>query len=416
MKLVSLVLLFLLPAGLARGADLAELQRMALENRQVIQRYEANLAKSIKGEAIARGGYYPSLDVSYSMNRLDEAADYEGRENSVAYGAVSWNLFAGFRDRYGIESAALLRAVEDYRLRSIRQDIALNVALAYLAIYNRQANLQVTEDSYNTLLKLYEDAENRFKVGLINKSELLKFKVDLDNAVLTRKKAGAELNKSVLRLEREIGADASLDQLAFTEFAELPGVAAYPELAKVMLAKRSELKALEEAARISALQVRAEQALYYPRIDLVGSYSRYDDDYLNGNGDNGSEELRAKLVLSMNLFDGFVRESRIGQARVEERAARYDLEELRAELETGLETLVLDYGVNAENVSVAAGSIEQAEENLRVTRLSYKEGVGTESELLDAISSLSRARFNYVAAKSAAFGGYFQITRAVEGF
>jgi hypothetical protein len=33
----------------------------------------------------------------------------------------------------------------------------------------------------------------------------------------------------------------------------------------------------------------------------------------------------------------------------------------------------------------------------------------------DAIANLSRARFNFVAAKSEGFANYFQIVRAVEG-
>lgn len=81
-----------------------------------------------------------------------------------------------------------------------------------------------------------------------------------------------------------------------------------------------------------------------------------------------------------------------------------------------LPTLFLTIRSGSENVTVAQSSIEQAKENLRITRMSYKEGLEKESDLLDAITNLSRAKYNYVAAKGEVFANYFKITRAVEGF
>lgn len=417
LDIVSICVAVILPVqAAAEGVDLASLQQTALANRHVIQKYEAQLEKSVENRVNAQSGYYPSLDLSYIANSLDEASLYEYRENSAASGRVSWNIFAGFRDKYTIASADLLHSAEQYKLQGIKQDIKLQVAMRYLAIYNWQANLQVAEDSYSTLLKLYEDTENRFAVGLIKKSELLKFKVDLDHAQINRERVKAGLEKSILFLQREIDAPVDGASLLFSEFSNLPSLAGYTQHEEIMLEKRSEIKALEEAMGAAELAVKAEKAAYYPRVDLVGSYSRYDDDYLPGNGDRYDEELRAQLVLSMNLFDGFGKKSRVSAARLEAQTIRYDLDELKRDLVTLLKNLFLDYDVNTKNVEVAFGSIKQAEENLRVTRLSYQEGITPEFELLEAISDLSRAQSNYVTAKSEVFADYFQIIRAVEDF
>jgi len=72
-----------------------------------------------------------------------------------------------------------------------------------------------------------------------------------------------------------------------------------------MLKNRSELLALTGLAESASMLVKAEQGSYYPQVDLIGSYSRYDDDFINGNGENSDEELRAQMVLSYTLFDGF---------------------------------------------------------------------------------------------------------------
>ena len=167
MKLFNFVIAFLILAGAGHAATLTELQQQALQNRKVIKKYEANLDISKNDESLARSSYYPSLDVSYSANSLDESSAVENRENSVAVGTITWNLFAGFQDKYRIKSAQLSKKAEELKLKGIRQDIQLNVALRYLTIYTRKASLQVARDSCTTLQKIYNDAENRFKVGLI---------------------------------------------------------------------------------------------------------------------------------------------------------------------------------------------------------------------------------------------------------
>jgi len=118
----------------------------------------------------------------------------------------------------------------------------------------------------------------------------------------------------------------------------------------------------------------------------------------------------------MNLFDGFSRESAISKARLTVREIQYDLAELQNTLDTDLANLFIDYKVSMANVEVAREDIKHAEENLRITQLKYKEGLQRESDLLDAVTNLSRARYNEVAVIRAVFENAFRITRMVEGF
>lgn len=417
MKRFSLILpILLFAASSAMALDLAEMQESATHNREIIKRYQVSLEKSGREVERARSGYYPSLDIGYKVNSLDEPTLYEHRENSSVYSIVTMNLFAGFRDRYSIESAQILQKVEGYRLQGIEQDIQLNVALRYLSVYERRANLTVTSDAYKTLERIYQDGQKRLQVGLIGQNELLKFKVDLDNANITEQKGQADLDKSVQLLGREINQSVRLEELSFDEFSQLPQVEEQKICQEKMLSGRSELLALEGLSESASIRVKAEQSAYYPQLDMVGSYSRYDDDFINGEGEITEEELRAQMILSMNLFNGFARESVISQAKLSAREIQYDLAELKNTLSTDLTNLFIDYRVSMANVEVAREDIRHAEENLRITQLKYKEGLQRESDLLDAVTNLSRARYNEVAVIRTVFENAFRITRMVEGF
>lgn len=418
MKLYSLLIttLLVLGAPAVYAIDLAEMQAMALNNRQVIRQYMTILEQSEQDIVRARSGYYPSVDITYSANSLDEGGLLEDKENSIAVGSVSYNLFAGFRDKYTLLSAEKQQEFEMHRLQSVKQDIQLNVALAYLGVTERQANRTVAESAFQTLEKVYQDGESRYQVGLIGKNELLKFRVDYDNADITLKAADADLKKSVNILSRQVGSDIALADLDFADFKKLPPLMDKEEHTRKMLAQRSEIRALEAVIEASAAKSKAELSDYYPRVDVVGSYRKYDDNYISGAGSMEDDELRAQLVMSMNLFQGFYTEATVARAKLETRSVQYELDELRNELTNQVANLYIDFIVSLENVVVARRSIEQAEENLRITQLKYSEGLERESDLLDAITSLSRAQYNLVAVRRTAFLNNFQLTRMIDGF
>jgi outer membrane protein len=416
MKLLSLIIMLVLCTSTGYAIELGKMQGMALGNRQVIQQYITKLEQSEQDIIRSKGGYYPFVDIGYTGNALDEQSPLEARLNSVAVARVSWNIFSGFRDKYNVQSAQMLREVEKYGLQGIRQDIQLNVALAYLAVYERRANRKVAESAFETLGKFYRDGESRFQVGLIGKNELLKFRVDYDNADIDLKAADADLKKSVNALSRQVGSEIKLSDLDFADFKTLPLLMDKEEYTDKMLAERSEIKALESVIGATQAQSEAELGGYYPSVNVVGSYRKYDDDFITGNGSVEDDELRAQLVLSMNLFQGFTTEATVARAKLETRSVGYQLDELRNDLVTDLDNRHIDFQVSLDNVGVANRSIEQAEENLRITQLKYDEGLQRESDLLDAITNLSRAQFNYVAVLKTVFSNDFQLTRMIEGF
>jgi outer membrane protein TolC len=405
----------LFSARAAHAVNLAELQAMAQSNRQVIQQYVTTLEQSEKDITRAKSGYYPFVDASYTQNELNKGGIMESKSNSVAQGRVGYNIFAGFRDKYTLQSAELRNQVERFRLQGIKQDVQLNVALAYLDVYERRANLKVAESAYQTLGKVFRDGESRYEVGLIGKNELLKFRVDYDNAYITVKAAEAGVKKSVEGLSRQVGGEIKLEELDFAEFKTMPAPVDRQEYTDKMLAARSEIKAMELGIDAATAQAEAEKAGYYPKVDVIGSYSKVDNEALTNFGAN-DEELRAQMVLSMNLFQGHSTEAAVAKAGLQARSQQYELEELKNTYRTDLNNLHTDFQVSLENVEVANRSIEQAQENLRITQLKYDEGLQRESDLLDAITNLSRARYNYVAVVRTAFANKFALTRMIDGF
>ncbi len=408
----SLLFVGVAPAGQA----LETLQRRAWENRELVKRYQADLKLRMERIKEARGEFLPSLDFGYTLNRLNhDTAIGENRENDTFTGGASWNLFAGFRDFYAVKAAEGLTQAGQFNLDAIKQDISLNVALAFLSVYRALENLTVSESE----VKLYEDRLReitlKVKVGVLKKTDLLKVKVEMDNAVQNRRRTEAAVAASLNRLGFETGLAIDRAGLDFSLFDDLPQRGDYSTYERALLKNRSELNALKSAFDASGMTVQASRASLYPRADLFLGYSSYTrDDFFMDSFENSDDEVRCQAVISMNLFDGMKKYSRTRQARMNQRKIGFDITELEENLKTELKNTLINLDVAFDNLEVARAGVVEAQENIRVTDLGFGQGIGTSSDVLDAIFNLSRAKFNLISAYTEVFENDFRLQRLIE--
>ncbi|MCP4109789.1 MAG: TolC family protein [Desulfobacteraceae bacterium] len=402
--------------GTAQAESLAELQEKAVNNRKLVEKYRVSVQKGEEDVKISQSRFSPSFDINYTANSLDNDTTFENSENSYFTASLSYNIFSGFKHRYDLKSAELIKKSKDYELESMIQGIKYLVAVRYLDIYGKKNSLKVAEDEYNLLKKRHEDTESRHKVGLIRRNDLLKIKVELDDAEQGLKKARAELTKSTNLLEFETDSDIDAGSLNFNEFKNLPKVQDFSFYESLMLEKKNEIKALETVLHATRYSAKSAESAFYPSVDASAGYKRAGDNYLLGVDSDNDDEIRVQLSLNMNIFDGSRKYAAVRKAGMEVKSVEYDLYELRNDLATELENILLDYGVALKNLKVAESSISQAEENLRITDISFKEGVETAADVLDAIFYLSRAKYNFINARNEVFLYYYKLVRITDDF
>jgi len=389
--------------------SLSELQDIGVTNRKVIEKHRLAIQKEEQNLKISRSPFWPSLDVRYTANALDEDTTLEKSQNSELVGSLSYNLFSGFRDRYGNLSYGSLKTAREFELQSIIQSIRFNIAIRYLDIFRAQNQLKVSQDEVALLQKRYRDSENRYNVGLIKKNDLLKLKVQLDDSVQKMKKAEAALQKSINYLEFETELKISSNELHFNELDTLPEAKDEAYYLEAQENDRSEIKALESIRTSQAFGVKSLNSSYYPAVDILASYKKYGDDYIFGLEENEEDESRLQLNVTLNLFNGLKNNAQIRKAKLEANITSSDLHELKKNLATEVKNTLMDFQVASKNLEVAESSVSQAEENLRVTDAAFKEGVETATDVLDAVLNLSRAKNNAILARSELFSYYYKL-------
>lgn len=399
-----------------QAESLGDLQRLARENREAIKSYEIDLAIQNESVRKAKGELLPSLDVYYTMNRLNHTGiSGDLPENDTLQAGVSWTAFDGFKNYYDLEAAKTMTGYKRFMLQSATRDIYLNVALKFLGVYKSLENQKVAENEVSLYRDRLRQVELKYQVGVLKKSDVLKIKVELDNALQQERSAKADVITSMNLLSFETGADLDLSRLEFNMFSTLPTLGSYKDYEASLLENRSELNAMRVSLKAAGLNVKSSKSAFYPQADLSLTYNSYNQgDYFISSLENTSDEVKLKATLSMNLFDGMKKQAEVNQALLEEKKVSYSIAELERELRVSLKNTLVGYGVAVENLAVAESGTKEAEENLRVTDLSFDQGIATSSDVLDAILNLSRARFNRISARTDVFSADFALKRLLE--
>nr|WP_320049880.1 TolC family protein [uncultured Desulfuromonas sp.] len=410
-----LILITALPS-LAMAWTVSDLQKSAASQRYLVREYQAAMNEQQQVVRSRRGEFMPSLDLFYQAQNLRDETQWEPEKYHSRGIQLTWNLFNGFGDHYRLLSQKQQHQVAQWQLKEIQQTVQEQVAQTCLLIKQQLQNLEVARHAVQLYEQERHNAQAKFDVGLLTRNDVLKIEVELENARLDVNTAETTIRQQIAQLQRQTLASVDLDSLNLDELAELPQLGEQQALQEQLLTSNRELLALRHVIESANLSHKASRDRYLPRADLVSEFSRSEDDYFINEGDNRDEQVTTQLQLSLNLFDGFKDDASRKQAQLAADRASYNYHEREHELTTELDNLRRDFLLAHNNLKVAQTNSEQARENLRITRLSFDQGLTTSAELLDAIFYQTRADLNIIEARTAIFSAYFTIQHLIGAF
>ena len=156
-----------------------------------------------------------------------------------------------------------------------------------------------------------------------------------------------------------------------------------------------ELAAARISLQLAAEGVTAARAERMPTAGLFGSYGARDEDF-----GYGEEDLywNAGVNFSLPLYRGGRTRLEVDKARVSEQQSFNSLDQARRFVRRGIVDAHAGTILALKQHAAAAKAVRAAEENHRVTKLKYREGLIANTDVIDALLSLSRARFDRIEA------------------
>jgi outer membrane protein len=322
--------------------------------------------------------------------------------------SASQPLFTGFRLAKGEEAArwGALADREDYGRD--RAELVFAVKSAYWNLFKARALAGVVAENADGVRNHLRDVENLLANGLLTRNEVLRVQVQLSQVEI----AGIEADNAVelaslwlkniigLPLEEEIAIPAEADGEERARSDE-SGPPSCDDWISRALDQRPELKAMNDRIRAAQAGVAVARSAWYPQVYLAANYynARPNPRILPAL-DRFRDTWDVSLSVSMDLWNWGLTSAQTAQAQAQVDQVQDGLSQVRDGVIIEVRSAWLALEAADRKAAVAAEAVRQAEENLRVTRDRFKEGVALNADVLDAEVGLFQAQTARVQARA----------------
>lgn len=334
--------------------------------------YDGNAANLANATQYA---YVPSLAIN--------AVDYV----NMASVSAALPLYAGGQIRNGNKLAQLGEDVSRRQQAMTTTDVLVRTDQLYWSIVSLNEKLK-TLDSYRALLDtLNRDVTSFTKAGLAQKNDLLKVQLKQNEMQSNRLKLvnGIELSKRALCQHIGIAYDSLL---VLSDYPVVETLLSAPQTVTEAIANRPEYQMLSKATEAEELQKKMTKGELMPQLAL-GAMAAYVDV-----ANSGVTQKFAFASLSIPISDWWSGSHKIKQQNLKIEKARNKLSETSELLELQIKQADNELKESFDQVLLAKKSVEQAQENLKVTNDNYRTGNIGISDLLEAQAMLQSTKDN----------------------
>ena len=396
----------------AQAITLQQALELAQRNNRTLEAAKLTLERNQSALQEALAAEFPTLGVAATFSR-DESAAQRLRNSASANNPlfsptniISQTFNGALQANYdlftaGLRPAQIRQAEQQVRFQQLEverlsEQLRLDVSNAYYAVQEADAQVNIFQDAVRAASQSLRDAQLLEQAGLGTRFDVLQAEVDLASSQQELTRALSQQRVS----RREIAQLLSVPQTADLAAADPIEVAGQWPLSleqSIVLAykNRAELEQQLVQRDIGEQQRRIALAAIRPQAGLSASYNVLgilSDDQ----GPAGGLSLGA--TLRWNFFDGGAARSRAEQARRNIAIAETRFADQRNQVRLEVEQSFFALNANAQNIETATIALQRAEESLRLARLRFQAGVGTQTDVLNQQTALTRARFNQLSA------------------
>jgi outer membrane protein len=382
-----------------RIITISEGLRLATDNNRLIKIASLNKDMASADILIARAKFLPSINASFRQTYLThQPGAIFGPEkvfiSQKEYPSYGINLYQTIYD-FGA-NISLYRASKTYLdvthldIARIKNLVALDFINTYFDLLETEKMIVVAEKEVERFESHLKVAQSLYAEGVITKNDLLQAEVMLSDSkqrLLTRKN-GRTMNVSKINniLAMPIYEDLQVVDVSIDTPKGIELEKAWETSEK----ERREIKIIDNELRILDFQETATKSEYYPKLFAQGGYNFTENRYQFPEGN-----WSVILGVDFNLFSGWSTKAEVSKIIHMREQLHEQKRKLIDDIKLEVEKSYLDLKNALEKIQVTKDAASQAEENLRINKIKYEEGIGTSTDVVDAITLLTMAETNY---------------------
>lgn len=344
---------------------------------------------------------------STSGSSSDSGLDFSKiNQVMLAQASASWPVFQGFRVRNDRRMSAYLTEAAQYDANTTQQAVMLNTARAVYQYYELLETRKVVAENLKQEQQRVAEFKNLEAQSLLARNDRLKAALQANNVEL----ALTEVNNSVKIAEYNLiillglPEDISI-QLDTTTLFPPFALASWEQYLQQGLDNRSELKATEAQLSAMASGIRSSKSGHYPTVALTAGY-------INAKVPNLitiTNALNAGVSVKYSLTGIYKTKHQVQAAQAQYEQAEALQKETTDQVKTEIRNKYLTVQQSLEKLEITERAIEQAEENYKISKNKYEQGLLILSDYLDADVTLLQAKINHATTQADCMVAYYEL-------
>ena len=383
-----------------QAANLIDIFDQAVKNDAVILAARAQFRADSEVVPQSRAALLPNFDLTANTQTIDRETSggvqlLKERFNSNGYAAqLTQPLFRA--DRWFTLNAAKASKKQAFAIyEEAKQELMLRVATAYFNILRSQDNLTAAVSRETAFRQQLEQANERFKVGLIAATDVYEAQAGFDLAKVERISSQEARNNSYNALQRLTNQTyADIDLLDQSMPVQGPSPSPLNNWIDSALTNNYQLAAQKYQREAAKQQVRAEKSGHLPTLDAKATYRHFEEGGTSFLG-NESDTKTFALELTLPLFEGGNRNSKVREAHYRHEQAKQDYEDtyrqIREQIQSQHRTVTTDVLL----IQARQAAVKSTESAMEATEGGYEVGTRNIVDVLQSQNNTFNARRDY---------------------
>ena len=415
---------------------------LARRNSQVLQIADLQLQQSRSIVREQQAALYPDLNLQMGANRSVSAGGELGvraqqrrldtlptrpanTPNPQNFGNNSLNSTLELSydiDLFGRRNANIRAAQEQLRIRELdverqAEELRFDTAEGYYNLQNSDGQVAIRQASVRNAQQSLRDAEALERAGVGTRFAVLQAQSNVANELQQLSVARRDQRVAQRRLAEILNISQSANLTAADPVEQAGSWRLSLEESIVQAFKnRPELEQQLVQRDVSKQQRRSIQAGRLPQLSVAAAYNVLGQDPDDPNpfaarGWADGYSIRANLTWS--IFDGGAARARVKQRDADIAIAETRFDQLRNQVRREVEQAYFGLESSFENIETSEAGVLQSREALRLARLRFQAGVGTQTDVIQAETDLTRAERNRLSAIITYNLGLSSLQRAV---
>jgi outer membrane protein TolC len=387
-----------------RSLTLQETIDIALRNNREVQAARLTVARSqaAVGEAQAaqalQVGVTSTAKTGGSPLLIGEAPRFGANTTTDIQGTVeaTYNLLNSGLTAGRVKAAQEQINFDRLDLLRVEQKLRGDVLTAYYDLQAAGSAIIINKAAVTDATRSLSDAQLQEKAGVGTKFDILRAQVQLANANQDLTSSQGQQQISQKKIAQLISLNENTEYQAADAVKELGSWNYSLEDSLIVAFKnRPELKQQLVRRSVSEQQQIIASAADSAQVNLFANYTL---SKVINNTNPLQDQYSVGARLSWNFWDGGAAGSRANQEKINQEIAENQFTTVRNQIRFEIEQAYNNLSTNKKNIITSTQALQQAEESLKLARLRFQAGVGTQTDVIQAQTELARARGNRITA------------------